>query len=80
MFEGPIIEWDENKNNLMYWLMFYNKYIFSIDEEERPSDYIIKYNVLMDDWVERKLYREKQKDKENTSVRTGKQIETYHLG
>lgn len=78
MFEEPIIQWDENKKNFMYWLRFYNTHVFSLDEAERPAPHIVQYNALMDDYIEKKLFREKEDQRRDQEKRTGKMVETYH--
>ncbi len=64
IFDKAAIEYGTNEKNFIYWIKFYNHNVYSLDEEERPAKHIIKYNPLMDEFVERKVFKEKQKDKE----------------
>jgi len=79
MFNGMLSEWDDNQKNLLHWLKFYNTYIFSVDLEDRPADRVIKYNALMDNWVEKKEYREKQERKKNSNRSSNVTEETFHM-
>jgi hypothetical protein len=79
MFKRTLSEWDDNQKNLVHWLKFYNSYVFSVDPEDRPAERIIKYNALLDDWVEKKEYREKQERKKNSRGSSNVTEETFHM-
>ena len=37
--------------------------IFSLDTDDRPTDFVIDYDILLDDWLKRKEFKEKHKGK-----------------
>jgi len=59
MFKGNLYDLTINEKNLLYWMSFYNNNVFNLKEEERPSDFIINYDVLLDKWFEDKKFKEK---------------------
>lgn len=58
MFEGALITMTELQKNLLYWCKFYNQYVFSQEKTNRPDDFTVDYDILMDDWVEKKHFLE----------------------
>lgn len=60
-FEGVLIELNQNQLNLLYWCKFYFHNVYSLDIDDRPTEFVIDYDVLMDDWLKRKEFREKNK-------------------
>jgi hypothetical protein len=61
MFSGSLMEMDTNQKMLMYWCKFYNQHVFSLDENERPAEYIVDYDVLLDHHLDRKRFLDKSK-------------------
>lgn len=61
LFEGVLTNLDENQKNLIYWCKFYNQVVYSQPEKERPSDFVIDYDILLDDWLEQKRFKEEVK-------------------
>ena len=61
MFPGVLTSLCINQLSLLFWLKFYNQNVFSLDETERPADYIIDYDILLDEWIERKEFKDKSK-------------------
>lgn len=62
MFPGYLTELDSNQLSLIFWLKFYNQHVFSLDSLERPADYIVDYDILLDEYIEQKEFREKSKN------------------
>ena len=60
LFSGSLTDYTIDQNNLLFWCRFYNHYVYSKFEEERPPESAIKYDLLMDRWVERQRAKEKQ--------------------
>ena len=58
IFPGTLSELSPNQLNLLYWMRFYNQNIFSVEEIERPSEEIINYDCLLDEWLDQKKYKE----------------------
>lgn len=61
MFSGSLTALDEDQLNLMYWCKFYHNNVFSHLELERPDEFTIDYDILLDEWLEKKEFREKSK-------------------
>lgn len=61
MFKEPLIDLDNNQCNLIFWCKFYNHNVFTLTELDRPSDFIVDYDILLDDWLEQKRFREEVK-------------------
>jgi len=57
MFKGALVDLDDNQRNLISWCKFYNGHIFSLSEKDRPTDFIIDYDILLDDWLEQKRFK-----------------------
>lgn len=71
MFDGNLTELDTNKLDFIYWLRFYNSNYFSKPEEERPNNFVFNYDILFDDWLDKKEFSEKSKtsSRERASAR-----------
>lgn len=67
IFSGTLIEYDNNQQMFLYWLKFYNHHVFSLDAGERPLDHIIDYDILLDEYLDRKEFREKTKGNRTTA-------------
>jgi len=75
LFDGPVSEWDVNKVRLVYWSSLYDSVYESPD---RPPQYIIDDNKLLDEWFEaqteeleeraEKNYREKYRQGKATNM------------
>ena len=52
LFSGNISDWDVNKTMLCYWSNFYDN-IYA--EYERPEDFIIKDDEMLDNWLENQV-------------------------
>ena len=61
IFPGSLTELTENQLNLVYWCKFYNQNVFSLPSTERPDEFTIDYDILLDDYLERKEFRENSK-------------------
>lgn len=61
IFKGELINLDVNQSNLLYWLKFYYNHIFSKDSTERPNDFVVGCDALLDAWLEKKSFDEKMK-------------------
>lgn len=61
MFNGSLTDLDVNKMDLLFWLSYYNRNFFSKSENERPTYFILNYDILFDDWLERQEYKNKLK-------------------
>lgn len=61
LYEGSLMEYCVNQKAVLYWCKFYNSNVFAVDDKERPPDRIIEYDILLDDWLERKLNQRKIK-------------------
>lgn len=68
MFEGPVSEWNINQVNFAYWMEFYDA-IYQADD--RPDDWVIADNYLIDNWVKNKLEERERKRKETISKKKG---------
>jgi len=58
IFKEPSMYMNINQKNLISWMRYYYNVVFSLDEKDRPSDFIIDYDILLDDWLERKRFKE----------------------
>ena len=58
MFDGALIVNDENRLALMYWCKYYNSYVFSADSKDRPDDFTVNCDILMDEWVKKLAFKE----------------------
>ena len=61
IFEGTLFEMEINKINLLYWCKFYYQNVFSMSELDRPDDFTIDYDILLDTWLENKRFKESVK-------------------
>ena len=61
IFPGSLIELDENQLDLMYWCKFYNQNVFSVPSNERPDEFTIDYDILLDEWLRKKEFNENSK-------------------
>lgn len=62
MFSGTLIDYSDEQLNFIYWIKFYNYHVYSVEESERPAEYIIEYDCLFDEYLDRKQYKEKLQD------------------
>lgn len=65
IFEGNVGEWNRNQVKFAHWMQFYDSVYESID---RPDDFIINNDLLLDQWFESKI-------KEQESARSSRAIE-----
>lgn len=63
MFSNSLSEMDENERMLLYWLKYYNQHVFSQDEADRPTDQILEYDALVDEWVKNKDFKDRNKER-----------------
>jgi len=69
MFPGSLTEMDEDQLDLMYWCKFYYQNVFSHPDLERPDEFTIDYDILLDEWLDKKDFRERSKiDNRNSST------------
>lgn len=68
LYKGALVEMSNDQQLLIYWCRFYNQYVFSVEEKNRPSNFTVDYDVLMDNWVERKHFKEEIKAKTGKSA------------
>jgi len=61
IFEGALSQLDTNQKTLLYWCKFYYANVFSLSENERPHEFVIDYDILLDDYLERKRFAEENK-------------------
>jgi len=66
MFNGCLTEMDVNKQDFLYWVRFYNNCVYSVPKKERPDEFTIDYDILLDEWLKKK---EKSKESKNTPDR-----------
>jgi len=59
IFEGALMELTHSKRDIIYWSKFYYEYVSSKATTERPDDFTVDYDILMDEWVDRKHFIEK---------------------
>ena len=59
VFDGPISSWSNDQVDFMSWAKFYNVNYFSLPEEEKPSENLLKYSPLLDQYIERKAFKKK---------------------
>lgn len=78
MFNGDLYNLSINEKNLLYWISFYYNNVFSLKENERPSDFIINYDVLLDKWFEDKKFREKM-NKHRQGTPASQMQEVYNV-
>lgn len=66
LFPGNVIDWDINKVMLCYWSNFYDSVYSGM---ERPEEFIINDDQLLDNWLETK-YRDKSSYNDDPSKDT----------
>lgn len=59
MFDGNSFSLTIDQTNLMYYCKFYNHHVYSVDEKDRPDEFTINNNVLLDNWLDRKSFADK---------------------
>ncbi len=67
MFGGALNELDINQKNFIFWCKYYNHHVFSVEEEKRPDDIIVKYDAVLDDWLEIKEFQEKARARQKNN-------------
>ena len=63
MFTGTLTELTEDQLALIYWIKFYNHHVYSIDETDRPAEYIVEYDCLFDEYLDNKHFKDKLSSK-----------------
>lgn len=63
LFDNNMMDTDINKVNFMYWCKFYYQNVYSLEEEDRPNEYVLEHDILLDDWLEKKIFKEKNKNR-----------------
>ena len=58
LFPGCLFEMTTDRKSILYWCKFYNQEVFSLNESDRPDEFTIDYDILMDDWLEQKRFKE----------------------
>lgn len=66
IFPGSLSEWDLNQSLLVNWLRFYYHRVYSLPDNEAPPDDLVKYDLLLDDWLEEKDDREERERNKKT--------------
>lgn len=59
MFENVSSNWTVDQLALVRWCRFYNHYLFSVSEKERPPEDLAEYDRLFDQWIERREAKKK---------------------
>jgi hypothetical protein len=50
---------------LVNWLRYYYHRVYSLDEDERPPEDMVNYDLLLDEWLEARDLQRKQKMKKS---------------
>lgn len=78
IFDGALNGLDINQNNFILWCKYYNHHVFSVEDEKRPDDIIIKYDAVLDEWIEITEFQEKARSKQKTSINDMQEV--IHFG
>ena len=78
LFAGSVSEWTETQIQLMYWMKFYNTYHFSKEEKDRSPEGLVEYDILFDEWVDRRNYMEEQKRSGRRTAQNAQDV--YQIG
>jgi len=60
-YQEGLTQWTNDQKELLFWCRFYNHHVFSQPKKERPDDSIVKYDILLDEWIKKKEFAEKQR-------------------
>ena len=63
LYNCSLSELDSNRESLLYWTRFYNQHYFSLGEKDRCNTYYLEHDILFDDYLEKKRFREEQEKK-----------------
>ena len=74
MFEGALQDLDTNKRDFIAWCKYYNHHVFSKESLDRPDDFTVGCDILLDDWVERKLFKDKNESRGMKSASNSQQV------
>jgi len=70
IFDESLINLDVNREALLYWCRFYYHRVFSLSKKDRPTDFVIDYDILLDDWLKRKDFAEQSNTLSNNRKKT----------
>jgi hypothetical protein len=56
MFDSVLYDMNENQKQVLYWCKFYYHNIYSLSDKERPDDFTVNYDILLDEWLNRKEF------------------------
>ena len=74
MFDGGLQSLDINKTEFISWCRYYNSQVFSKEPIDRPDNFTIECDILLDDWVERKIFKEKNESRGMKSADNSQQV------
>ena len=78
IFDGAVSTWSKSKSDLAQWVLFYRN-VYDIPEKERPPekiwDKLIDYDLVLDEWLEQRKYKQEQAAKGGRSAQN--ESETY---
>ena len=80
MFSGTLIDYDINQRMFLYWLRFYNQNVFSLPLSDRPSDVVVDYDILLDEYIDHKEFQDKTKTSSRTRASAEEMNEVISFG